>query len=241
MGCDIHLFVEKRVKGKWVTADKWEVDKDSEDTPKRKHVPYDKCFYKGRNYNLFAILADVRNGRGFAGVKTGAGFNPISEPRGLPDDVTPEVGLEAAGWAGDGHSHSWLTVHELLEYDWTQTTMLEGDLHALDFERWERYDRARGEYPESYAGAIMGRDIKRIDEDRLREMIAKKKADLETRKVYGPAWEEEMRKDFGDIITHSCWEMPYHKCAKNFLSECLPKLWRLGAPADVRIVFWFDN
>lgn len=241
MGCDIHLFAEKRVKGKWVTADTWEVYEDDDDTPKRKIVPYQKSFYHGRNYNLFAMLADVRNGRGFAGVKTGAGFNPICEPRGLPDDVTPEVGMEAASWAGDGHSHSWLTVQELLEYDWTQTTTLEGDLHALDFERWERYDRSRGEYPESYAGAIMGRDIKRMDEDRLRELIAKKKADLDARGVRGDAWEEEMQKEFGNIITHSCWEMPYHKCAKTFLSECLPKLWRLGPPADVRIVFFFDN
>jgi hypothetical protein len=37
--------------------------------------PYEKR--SGRNYDLFAILADVRNWRGFAGVD-----------RGLPEDVT---------------------------------------------------------------------------------------------------------------------------------------------------------
>jgi len=29
-----------------------------------------------RNYDLFAILANVRNGHGFAGIKTGGGIRP---------------------------------------------------------------------------------------------------------------------------------------------------------------------
>lgn len=240
MGCDIHFFVEKRVEGKWVSADKWEIDKD-DDEPRQPRVPWEQSFYHSRNYNLFAILADVRNGRGFAGVKTGEGFNPISPPRGLPDDVSPEVGKEAVRWAGDGHSHSFLTVEELLDYDWTQTTHLEGDMHAMEFERWERYDRRKGDGPDSYAGAIMGRDFVRIDEDKLREMLAKKKAELENNKVFGPEWAEAMDAEFGKYITRSSWEAPYYKCAAQFLTECMPKLWRLGKPADVRIVFWFDN
>lgn len=40
-----------------------------------------------RSYNTFAMLADVRNGRGFAGIKTSDGFPVIHEPRGLPADV----------------------------------------------------------------------------------------------------------------------------------------------------------
>lgn len=39
-----------------------------------------------RSYNTFAMLANVRNGRGFAGVKTSDGFPVIHEPRGLPAD-----------------------------------------------------------------------------------------------------------------------------------------------------------
>jgi hypothetical protein len=45
----------------------------------------------GRNYNLFSILADVRNGVGFAGCKAGEGFEPISMPRGFPVDASPSV------------------------------------------------------------------------------------------------------------------------------------------------------
>jgi len=48
--------------------------------------------YDARNYSLFAILASVRNGRGFGGVDTGSGFTPIlgyDEPcRGLPEDMS---------------------------------------------------------------------------------------------------------------------------------------------------------
>ena len=40
-----------------------------------------------RSYNTFAMLADVRNGRGFAGIKTSDGFPVIHEPRGLPSDL----------------------------------------------------------------------------------------------------------------------------------------------------------
>jgi hypothetical protein len=39
-----------------------------------------------RSYDTFAMLANVRNGRGFAGIKTSDGFPFIAEPRGLPDD-----------------------------------------------------------------------------------------------------------------------------------------------------------
>ena len=69
MGCDIHLYVERKVPGiGWVSLE-----------DPNEH-------YNGltnRNYSIFAILANVRNGRGFAGIVTGTGFNPISEPRGL--------------------------------------------------------------------------------------------------------------------------------------------------------------
>lgn len=48
-------------------------------------------WYHARNYDVFAILASVRNGVGFAGVITGSGFNPIDNPRGLPDDLSDEI------------------------------------------------------------------------------------------------------------------------------------------------------
>ena len=51
-------------------------------------VGYNYEPYGDRNYNLFAILANVRNGTAFAGCKTGEGFNPISNPKGVPSDAS---------------------------------------------------------------------------------------------------------------------------------------------------------
>jgi hypothetical protein len=62
--------------------------------------PCDKCqgtlvthpqFLNGRGYDVFAILGNVRNGTGFAGVKTSSGFVPISDGRGIPDDLSPQI------------------------------------------------------------------------------------------------------------------------------------------------------
>jgi hypothetical protein len=137
MGCDIHFYVQKQMNCVWVSADRWEPNKyaDDEGEPKLA-IPYEKRFYSGRNYDLFGILADVRNGRGFAGLDTGDGFVPIDDPRGLPVDVSEPVKADSDRWDGDGHSHSWFTVAELLAYDWTQTTKHRGYLPAAKFWRW---------------------------------------------------------------------------------------------------------
>jgi len=205
MGCDIHLYVEKKsVDGQWIC-----VAKDA---------------YGGRNYNLFSILADVRNGRGFAGCKTGEGFNPISKPKGLPADVSAVVQEESDGWSGDGHSHSYLTLSEILGFDWTQTTQLQGWVSAEAFKSWDRWGREHGEAPKGYCGGVDGGRVVHITEDTMRELI---RAD-----------------DTESLAHHYClvkWEMPYARCASEFWSETIPKLLRLGIPANVRIVFWFDN
>src|SRR5262249_46209472 len=133
MGCDIHFYVEKQVNGAWYSADKWAPNEDAGDEGEPiLALAYKNRFYSDRNYNLFGILANVRNGSGFAGCDTGDGFVPISEPRGIPDDVSKEVKAEADRWDGDGHSHSWLTVTELMAYDWTQTTKLRGYVSAAE-------------------------------------------------------------------------------------------------------------
>ena len=68
MGTDIHSIAQVKRDGEWVTVAVG-VAGDS------------------RSYNTFAMLANVRNGTGFAGVRTSTGFPVIHEPRGLPDDL----------------------------------------------------------------------------------------------------------------------------------------------------------
>lgn len=121
MGCDVHFYVEVKKDGAWQSADRWKNQADAGENAYY-DVDYDERFYTSRNYNLFAILADVRNGYGFAGITTGEGFKPIDEPRGVPNDASNEYKAIVKQWDGDGHSHSYFTVAELLAYDWTQKT-----------------------------------------------------------------------------------------------------------------------
>lgn len=63
-----------------------------------------------RGYNAFAMLADVRNGRGFAGIKTSDGFPVMHDPRGLPDDLQADDQVKidrnklVAAWDWDGNT-----------------------------------------------------------------------------------------------------------------------------------------
>ncbi|WMI81905.1 hypothetical protein [Anaerotignum sp. MB30-C6] len=114
MGCDIHVFVEHKLwygerKGEWFSCDHYR---------KNTYFGTDECepefevieIYGGRNYTLFSILADVRN----------YGDNePISMPKGLPSDCCKDILDESNRWGCDGHSHSYFTLKELM--DWKES------------------------------------------------------------------------------------------------------------------------
>ena len=234
MGCDIHFYVEKRINEKWETADKWYPDEDDGSMSTSK---WDKNFtrkagplYDGRSYDLFSILADVRNGSGFAGVDTGDGFIPIDSPRGLPEDPSTEV-LEASDdYGSDGHSHSWLTVTELMDYDWTKTTKKRGWVSPKEFARF--YLKGK---PDGWSGGISGGGVEHVSNEAMLAHISGGKPAF--------TWQDfhKMEEVRGGKYTQVEWEIPYYEAAANFLSETLPQLWQIGKPDEVRIVFWFDN
>jgi hypothetical protein len=103
MGCDIHLYKEKFIDGKWIAADEW-VKSEYDDEPNALEVPFEKRF-TDRNYELFGVLSK--------GVRTDHEF--AFAPRGIPFNACKEVADEAQGWGCDGHSHSYLYLHELKE------------------------------------------------------------------------------------------------------------------------------
>lgn len=76
-----------------------------------------------RSYNTFAMLADVRNGRGFAGIKTSDGFPVIHEQRGLPED------LEML----DEYSVKIDRAQLVAAWDWDGKLVLPDDKEALDY------------------------------------------------------------------------------------------------------------
>jgi hypothetical protein len=112
MGCDIHLFTERKRsinnEQKWVNVDNWKLNPyyAEDDTDEECQYTLNSA-YRHRNYALFSILANVRND---------SENKPISEPRGLPEDISEVVKSESDRWDGDGHSHSFFTMKELYEY-----------------------------------------------------------------------------------------------------------------------------
>lgn len=152
MGADIHGVWQARKDGGWVdVASTWDQD---------------------RHYLLFAWLAGVRNGFGFAGVKTHTPLRPIAEPRGLPADFQAPneehaCSLEAINprrmeymddeqkarpyvWMGD-HSWSWLTADEILSAERPLGLTHTGVLTLAEFRKWDGVSA-----PEAYCGGVGG-------------------------------------------------------------------------------------
>lgn len=112
MGTDIHSVAQVRKDGKWLT------------------VLQDVCG-DGRNYDTFAMLANVRNGRGFAGVKTGDGFPFIAEPRGLPDDFQRvEPCDDSYDWYGKPFDETKWQISSTSDYHMLPADTPSGDDYA---------------------------------------------------------------------------------------------------------------
>ena len=87
MGCDIHMYIERRIcagVGKWCMCEA---------------VSFPNPAIR-RDYVFFAALAGVR------------GEGP--EPKGLPADASDSVGMFADDFASDGHSHSWESLKDFV-------------------------------------------------------------------------------------------------------------------------------
>lgn len=136
MGCDIHVFVErKNEEGKWVAVEgpnpyygKWD-----NETP----LVLEGWLYNGRNYALFGLLAGVRNET----------IKPISEQKGIPEDASDEW-REYTEDDCDLHSHSYYTLKELEEAEIPETYK-EGGM--VSPEAYNAY-KENGTLPQTWCG-----------------------------------------------------------------------------------------
>lgn len=103
MGCDIHLYREKLIAGKWVTADQWSAYQYGDE--EGMEIKYNNRAYSDRNYDFFGALAK--------GVRREFDFS--FEPRGMPLTASPEVASDYEGYGCDAHGASYLYLHELRE------------------------------------------------------------------------------------------------------------------------------
>lgn len=196
MGCDIHGVFQAKRNGKWADIEN----------------PYDER----RHYQLFAVLAGVRNGLGFAGTPTGGQVTPISEPRGFPDDFEvdgeshPIEDLRQMSawsrkyfskedrfevWMGD-HSHSWLTADEIL--DWAAPVVQKcGYISKEEYEKWDKVSR-----PSNYSGGIWGHGIICTEDpnsDGWTHVLARWNSDLKEELKYFFDIVAELKRQHGEV------------------------------------------
>ena len=238
MGCDIHPYIEVKQQGTWKPLRKPEKCRYGDD---RTYIHQEDW---GRNYDLFAILADVRNGHGFAGVDTGDGFNPITAPKGVPDDCSDAI--RDLMDDRDYHSHSHHTVQELLAYDWTQTTKHRGFVTAPVYHDWLGWGKKYGEAPKGYCGDVSGPSVSKITNEEMDKAIEKIAGDEDAYWKKKPLLEaaSEPGKELHMVYTQLEWEETYHRSVGYFWQDIMPVLVKHGIEHDfdkVRIVFAFDN
>jgi hypothetical protein len=202
MGCDIHSVAQVNKDGKWRTVAHRVADDN-------------------RNYDTFAVYADVRNGRGFAGVPTGEGWKPIADPRGIPDDFEIWEAGHCGTYMGD-HSHSWLLLSEI-RAAWEALADKQYAVMGIVERSHYRKTIAKGKTPEEWCGGTSGPDVLIVTEEQVKAGTAPER------------------------YSHvSCvWKMDARK--RLYLME--KQLQELGwtaeeyevAPDQVRLVFGFDS
>jgi hypothetical protein len=112
MGCDINSFAEVKRNNKWEKVnDHFTLDDNNKKFYNKEKG--DNPFY-WRSYSTFAFLAGVRNYEH---------CEPISEPKGLPDDLSEEVKNNYEDLKCDTYSASYLTAKELLDFDYDKTLL----------------------------------------------------------------------------------------------------------------------
>ena len=246
MGTDIHLFIETRgPDGAWSALRppeefSWQARYNRLELPftVKEGTEEALAWTVDRNYDLFALLADVRNGVGFAGADTGDGFTPIAMPRGLPLDLSAE--LQACDLRVD-HTPSHLTLEEIAEYPlWRDgTTKHRGWVDAYTYRHWV-VEQKRSGAPVAASGRVTGGSVRLVEQAELDRSldaipaVAPETLATEFFPTHHPL--------FDGIYTVVQWSSTYRESAG-------PQWWRLFEvlqgyglnAANVRLVFYFDS
>lgn len=214
MGTDIYLYAEIKKDGAWHLLGELKENREyyPEDNPNSQPLnPVE--LYNGRNYDLFSILADVRNPNG----KTldNKPFDVIAPPRGLPEDLSAEIRNWLKNWeyedddeSGVGSSGvgspSWLLLSEVLQFDW--------DGKVMHYE------------------AMVDARVARLFEESKPFPYSKWPKEI-------PISYSTYQRD-GVIVR---WTDTYADSVGKDFMELLNTLKQHGEPSQIRLVFWFEH
>ncbi len=187
MGTDIHMYAEVRVDDDWhkvgnVFEDQWrqhylevvEVGEANDDyvayaRERLENMPeFTDQPWQHRSYRFFAALADVRNGRGFAGVKTGERCHTMCDHIHRIDRdhmaLSGAVQRELDGWGVDAHSRQIWRLSDIIDYRQKVIADPGRVFSSYMCITWEQYvDWCAGKHPEMWSGMSGGRDVVVID------------------------------------------------------------------------------
>lgn len=247
MGCDIHSLVEVKKNGKWkkntkkIFPNSWYKPEEKLKPEKEQWEwalePFNDKPSDNRHYDWFAILADVRNGKEFAGVNTSDGFSVIAEPKGKPEECSDEFKTLYYDWGEDLHSVSYLNLDEFDNFDWNQKTTKYGVISL------ERYKELKGSNnsPGSWSGSIWGANIITVDQDTANQIL-NNEIEYLTRK--NPYSEKDVTRHLKDWNVHVeyTWVVTYSEWFKNEHENIIEPMRKLKEEyEDVRLIFGFDN
>lgn len=226
MGCDIHDYYEiKNDQGKWELHNFVPKINDAEtgDLETDYDALWNHPLHIGRCYRLFAFLADVRNGSGFAGCDTGDEVEPIDDPRGVPRDASGDYLVAVNDWSGDGHSHSFFTAEELVNADWDQACVERAFIQLSQLEQF----KAQGNLDSmSYCGDVHGANVVKLFMDEAEEMLLRPETRLPGKSYY-------VRVEYS---------RPLKEELASYYTEWLPAVLKLHEdPTRIRFCFFFDN
>ncbi len=263
MGCDIHCFVEKFKDGEWeqITGFLCDMYDPTSEIFSRESYRNAISPIESRNYSLFGLLANVRNGYGCAGCDTSDSIEPISFPKGLPDNLSNSVKKESESWGYDGHSHSWLTLKEILEYDTNKVKTKRGFTNLENFNLFVSKGR-----PISHYGGVWGKNVYKIIFNNSTKRFYTEKGFVVAAQFLRKREEEEVacynvsndiiasvNAIYNELLNSNPkaklyiqieWEVTVKEFAWVLYSLAVPQLKARSETSDysdIRLVFWFDN
>lgn len=160
MGTDIHLAVEKQNEdGTWHLIERPVMRHAGE---KFAYPAWSESFDgdpEERNYEVFAFLADIRNGEGFAGSLTGKRVEPQVAGRGLPEGHMQRLYVDEDGYERHVpdlgyHDFTWATLGELVGLPWDMEFKSCGLVNEAEYKTY----KAKG-IPDSWCGGVGGHNI----------------------------------------------------------------------------------
>ncbi len=212
MGCDIHMYVERKVGKTWRRV--------SEDKGVEHPYSYNekiaafqkKSWAVGRNYNLFGILAGVRDR-----------FAPtIAEPRGIPEDVSKGIAAQWKLSADYAHTPSYYTLQELLEAQ-DKTYNMKCFLNVSQYKLYKKNGKLQYSPEDYYHPPPRTAQIISIERmDRILNLSA--------------------FLDENEYFVSLDWALKFRDSDSHFWDKIVPAMQVLSKDLNkVRCVFWFDS